>query len=207
MKKIALLLLSLFAASSAIASNVSFSTTATGPRFISTAGTVIANGSLVRVGMMSNPADTSTFVEFGRTTLATVFGQTGRLGGATVNANGEADDDGFNGANVYVWVYNSTTESSTADQGLFRASAATTPWVFPANGGATDSVTLGLAQTDTAITPTTGGPFFIPAAIRPATAVNQWGNFVGLQLAAGIPEPSSLGLVALAGLAALRRKR
>jgi hypothetical protein len=206
MKKLAFIL-SLFVAAPLMATNVSFSTTSTGPRFVTTTGSVVPNGSLVVVGRLTEAGNPTTFVEFGRTTLNTVFGQTGRLGGATTNLD-EADDDAFNGANVWIWVYNSTTADPNADQALFRATAGTPLWTFPANGGATDLVTLGMAGVDVSVAPpANGGITFAGNAVIPANAANAWGNFTGLMLAAPIPEPSVSLMASLVGLGLLARRR
>ena len=67
-----------------------------------------------------------------------------RLGGtATDNTSGATKADFFNGKQIYIWIFNADMLSSATEMGIFEATAATVPWIFPVNeGGLGDALTL-----------------------------------------------------------------
>ena len=140
-------------------------------------------------------------------TLATDPGVT--LPGISINASGKlsgsiTDNNGgstqavyFNTKNLYVWLFNATTIASATQMGIFRSTDAVTPWLFPTNGGVSDTITFS--------TTSAGAPTMVSiGGAGSATTTN-------MQLvAATVPEPSALALVGVAGmgmLAARRRKQ
>ena len=119
-----------------------------------------------------------------------------RVGGQiTDNVAGATKADFFNGKQVYLWVFNSDDFTTATEMGIFEATAATVPWLFPSNaGGLGDSVTLST---------TTGGSTL--------AAVNGVGSISGTQLrteAFGvIPEPSRIVFLFLGMMGLIIRRR
>ena len=206
MKKLILSLLAAFT-TWAGASTVSLSSSATGPTAFNFANdTIIPNGSLIRIGRLSEPGVASSFVEFGTSTIKNGgIGPTakpGKVNGAVANTGGESDDAAFNNANVFVWIYNATTESAATERGLFQAVGL----LFPADdpGGVGDSLSI----TATSLTAYITDPALVGGQGRFDTTNDANGNgrlILGSLVA--IPEPSSFGLIALVGLTAIRRRR
>jgi hypothetical protein len=197
------------------ATTVTLSSAASGPSVFLPGGTgLVPNGSVIRVGTLTNPNDFSTFIEFGTSTVKNAgigaSAQPGKVTGSVTNANGETDDNQFNNLPVYVWVYNAATlppDSASREliaQGLFRSSDTN----FPAN----DPAGVGDAATATAVsfTATVNLPFLASQASVNMTGDNGTGNPTGgrFVLGAPVPEPSVslLGLGA-AMLVGLRRRR
>jgi hypothetical protein len=203
MKKLILSILATFT-TLAGASTVSLSSNAVGPTAYNNANTsIIANGSLIRIGRLSEPGVASSFVEFGTSTIKNGgIGPTarpGKVNGSVVNTGGESDDAAFNNANVFVWIYNAPDAGSSTESGLFQAVGLTFPVDDPAGVG--DSLSI----TATNLTVYVTNPAFqAQGRVDPTSDAN--GN-TRLVLAANIPEPTSVGLLALLGLASLRRRR
>lgn len=120
---------------------------------------------------------------------------TARLGGtATDNTAGATKADFFNGKQIYVWVFNADTLGSATEMGIFEATAATVPWIFPTNlGGFGDTLTLSTSVSGATI-----------------AEVGGVGSVLGTQLRTevfGVPEPSRLMLLSVVGLGAVFRRR
>lgn len=168
-------------------------------QFVTSTGAALPNGSLVRIGTMDTAVGLSSFVEWGTTSITTIASRPGRVGLATVN--GASDDAAFNNKPIYLWVYNSATASSTVDQAVFRADAATPAWTFPVDG-ATATVAISSQAIDFARSP---DGFTAPSIAGAGTSST---NVKVLTLGAVVPEPSGailLGMVSLLGL--VRRRR
>jgi hypothetical protein len=186
------------------ASNITLANSPVGPQVVTFSRVLIGNGNLVRIGTLTVPGLASSFVEFGTSTTLSVGPGTSRVSGTAVNTGGEADDAQFNAKDVYLWIYSTPTASATADQGLFRATAGTPAWVFPTDGGALDTVTLGVANINSAL----DIPGFTGAAVQAAGAEGNTLTNTALRLGTvAVPEPSAslLALVALGFIT--RRKR
>ena len=204
MKKI-LLIAALTMPLSLKATTVSLSSTATGPAVFQTdATTLVPNGSVIRIGSISNLADPiGSFVELGTGAVRSVglgaSAKPGKVAGSVTATEAETAHDKFNGAAVYVWLYNGTSPLVSSAQGLFSTTA-----TFPVNDGPlglNDGLTLASA---TQITGTVAIPGWNTASIQPGDATNS-SKFV---LGGVVPEPTTTtfsGLVAVAFRA--RRKR
>lgn len=120
----------------------------------------------------------------------------GRIGGTvTDNNSGPSDADYFNNATVYLWVFNGATPETSTEFGIFTATSAGTPWVFPVNaGGVGDTLTLSTTTSATPGITAVGGVGSTPAG--------------QLRLVSAVPEPSApllLGFAAV-GLTFVRRR-
>lgn len=115
----------------------------------------------------------------------------GKLSGSiTDNNSGPTKADFFNGKNLYVWVFNAATPGAATEMGIFRATSAGVPWVFPTNAnGVGDSVAYS--------TTTSQAPTMVAVGGVGSTTSTQ------LILTKPVPEPSSLALGSLAGLGML----
>lgn len=204
MKKLILSILATFT-TWAGASTVSLSSSATGPTAYNNANTsIIANGSLIRIGRLSEPGNPNSFVEFGTSTIKNggigPSARPGKVNGSIVNTGGETDDAPFNNANVFVWIYNNTTAALSSESGLFQAVGLQFPVDDPAGVG--DALTI-TATSLTVYVPNSAFPS--QGRVDPTNDTN--GNTRLVLAGVGIPEPSSVGLLALLGLVSLRRRR
>jgi len=186
------------------ATTLSFSTTRTGPAvFDSTNTLVVPNGSLVRVGTISNESDpNATFVEFGTSALASAganpaTARPGKLVGDATPSLAEANHTQFNGQTIYLWIYNAPTAGAATQQGIFK-----TNLVFPNNdtGGFGDSI---IVTSATDITSVVAAPGYSAPQILAGDA-NDSKHFV----LGAVPEPTA-SLLALLGVVAIgvRRRR
>lgn len=209
------LLLSILAASAtwASASTVSLSSggaTTPSPTVFNHANTAIVTSGLVRVGMLTDPADPGTFVEFGTSSISFAGLGTnrreGKVTGPVANNNLEADDAQFNGKDIYLWIYNASSAAAATEQGLFRVVEVVggPDQQFPTDdpGGFADNTQVDGRNITQYIA--LNIPGFEQGRVDATADTN--GNS-RLILGAVIPEPSSMGLLALAGLALARRRR
>lgn len=198
-------------ASISTAATVNFSTSAVGNRVVTTTTpiTPVPIGSLVRMGSLASEADFGTFVEFGTSTVnATTGFPTGGVitGGATNNTALAAE---FAGKTIYIAIYNAATTGAATFAGIFKSTS-----IFDAGitGSAAQTFTLPIASFTTSVNPSTNWTFN-PASVNTSGITGAAGNpptdrtGVVFTLGAAIPEPSSMGLLVLAGLAAARRRR
>jgi hypothetical protein len=213
MKKLTLALALIALAPASQASTVTLSSTAAGPSvFLPNGSSLLANGSLIRVGTLTNPADVNTFIEFGTSTVKSVgvgvSAQPSKVAGSVANPT-ETDDGQFNNLPVYIWVYNATSlpagqaAREGLEQGLFRSSNTN----FPVN----DIAGVGDAATAEAISFTTAInlPFQLQQATVNMAGDNGTGNPTGGRFVLGlVPEPSvSLLAIGAAMMVGLRRRR
>jgi len=208
------LLLSLVLASASLvdASTVTLSSSALAPSVYTFQGALVPNGSLVRVGFLATDGVASSFVEFGTSVLgnggAFAGARPSKLNGGVQNVT-ETDDAQFNSKTVYVWIYNAATQAAATQSGLFKAvvvgAATTTTFPIDDPAGPGDLATIqGLQFTEYVNDPS----LLVQGRFDPAAAANAdqtgTGRFI---LGANVPETSSVGLLALAGLALVRRRR
>ncbi len=126
----------------------------------------------------------------------------GRIGGTiTDNSFGPTKADFFNGKQLYLWIFNASTVGAATQMGIFRATQATVPWLFPTNNG-------GVGDTTTFST--------VPANAPTIAVIGGFGSIAGsnLQLTNSfnitpVPEPSSfiVGLLTLGAAAYSRHRR
>jgi hypothetical protein len=209
MKKI-LLPLAFLAISTSLsqAAFISFSTgTARGHQFVLSDGaTRVAVGSNVRVGYLTTPGDTSTFVEFGTTSIANPLSSQ-PIGGFLIDqTTNNPEVTGIRNQQVVVWVY-----GQGGQQGAFTSTAWTVPASLTPDVDASFDVVLGVNNgtpvqvTALPIENYTAASYTAPVSITVGTGTNPTGATYALgQL---IPEPTSMGLLALAGLLVTRRRR
>lgn len=200
-------------ATSAIASaaTINYSTTTTGNRVVTSTAplTPVSAGSLIRMGSMSSESDFSTFVEFGTSTVNTnaAFPTGGVINGSVTNNTAGASD--FAGKSIYIAIYNAATSGAATFAGIFKSTA-----IFDAtiSSSAAQTFTVGVNTFTTAVNPSTSWDFN-PSSVNPSGITGAAGNpptdrtGIVFTLGAAIPEPSSMGLLVLAGLAAARRRR
>ena len=152
------------------ASSVTLSSSPTGPAVFDSTNTFkVANGSLVRVGMILNTADPAgSFVEFGTGMVRTAGigsgARPGKITGSVIPSGAESTHGAFNNRPVYLWIYNSPGEAGATEQGIFGTSR-----VFPANDlvGFEDSLTI-TSNTEILTTHPISG--FVTAQILPGDA-------------------------------------
>ena len=206
---LAFLAISLSMPSLSKASTVTLSSTSTGPSVVtSTAVNLVPNGSLIIVGTFIGGIETlANWREFGLSSVKSAGGgpsaRASKVTGSVTNNNAEADDSQFNGLPVYIWIYNSTTISATADQGIFKST-----FLFPNNdtSGTGDSVTPTAVSFVGGIALEGFGTSEFRAGVNNLTGSTTGGLFI---LGAAVPEvsTSSLMLMSILGLAAIRRRR
>jgi len=185
MVKSAFLALCLATAACSQASTVTLSSTYYGPAAFNATNTAkVANGSLIRVGMvtdLANPA--ASFVEFGTSTVKNAGAGSnlvpGKIAGTVTQSQPETGHDVINQQTVYLWVYNAATAGAATQQGLFKTTQS-----FPVNQPTwiDDYVTI---QSAVDITGVVSIPGFAPARILPGDATDSL-HFV---LGASIPVP------------------
>ena len=207
-------ILGLAAAVSSNAASINFDTGGgLGHVFTTSTGVRLPIGSIVRMGTLTEAGNAGTFVEFARTTINNTGGASTFTGflrdGVSIATQGEAD--AIKGKQIYLYVYNATTQAgvdTTGEKGLFTSTEWTLPSGFDSASTTTFNVKLGAASggTPPANTSALIGEYGVKA-IQINANVNQNGSVYAL---AGpiIPEASTSALAGFAGLALLgRRKR
>ena len=210
MTKITLTLLAVSAVC-ASAATINYSTSTVGNRVVTSTSpiTPVAIGSLVRMGTLSSESDFSTFVEFGTSTVnATAAFTTGGVitGGAVNNTAAAAD---FASKPIYIAIYNASSSEAATFAGIYKSTS-----LFDAaiTGSSAQTFTLAVSTFTTAVNPTSNW-IFQPASVNPTGTTGAAGNpptdrtGIVFTLGGSVPEPTSMGLLALAGLVAARRRR
>lgn len=127
-------------------------------------------------------------------TGAATISASGKLGGSISDiTTGATKADYFNNKDLYVWIFNAPSVASASQMGIFRATTATTPWVFPTNagGGLGDTTTLGTTVGAASVISAIGGVGSTSSSVLQLTAVTP------------IPEPSTFAFGIIGALAAL----
>ena len=191
------------------ATTVSLSNTIWGPAVFQPGGTtLVSNGSLIRVGTITNLADpVGSFVEMGVGQVRSVGGgltaRPGKVVGSVVLTQPETEHDRFNNARVYLWVYNSVGSATATAQGIFSTEAR-----FPVNDGPNGFGDYLFVSVTTEITGTVAMAGWDEAQILPGDAVNSLRLVLGAADMGGtVPEVGVSGLVVLGGMGMGWRRR
>lgn len=180
-----------------------------GHTFLTSGGQRVNDASsLVKVGYLSEAGNTSTFVEFGRTTLSDPS-PTIDIGGfltTPVANNDGAANRAAQGKQIYLWVFNSGTEAGATEQGLFTSTDPS--WVIPGTftGGATESSAIVIGKS---AAPGLAGVTAVIGsyAIGPVTVSNGTNAEGSNYTLAAIPEAGSSSLLLAGCLAMLARRK
>lgn len=216
MKKI-ILSLNLLTAIAPIAEGATINWASGGGRghmFVTGDGARVPTGSLVRVGFFQEPGNiNSSFIEFGTTTVGdpgtsgALVGLGGHIpaSGRSIANNSVEGNSNFDDVQLYIWVYNAPTAAAATQNEVFTATGTLwrTPTTFVDNL-ASFAITLGAASgappagiTALGDGSVTNAPFILSGASSTGALVYNL----------GVPEPTSIGLMSLAGLVLMRRKR
>jgi hypothetical protein len=205
------------------ATTITFSGAPTARTVVDSSSQTLAQGDLVLAGTFSNTsfslnsslslADNLASVvssgvwkqfTFDPTTGLLDSGITNRL---AINSNGKAGGvvadinipqaDYFDGKQGYLMIFNASTVASATQMGIFTATSASTPWVFPTNqgGGPGDAFTWSSGSVATPTMVAIGG--FGSTSSSQLTLTN---NFAAVP---PVPEPSTFSFGLLAGLVAI----
>ncbi|MEO6785281.1 MAG: PEP-CTERM sorting domain-containing protein [Chthoniobacteraceae bacterium] len=118
-----------------------------------------------------------------------------KVGGQTTDNTGTAT--AFNGKTIYLVLFDTTSPNTATEMGIFKATSASPAWVFPNNNN-------GIGDTQTSLgTDITAAATIVAVGTTPIGSANS----TQLQLAAPVPEPSTLTFGALAALAAAGSRR
>jgi hypothetical protein len=147
--------------------------------------------------------DPATGVVDGDATSSLIVSGIGKVGGQVTDNNGTVGQGErasfFDGKPIFLWLFNGTTVSNSSEMGIFRATSALVPWVFPTNAnGVGDSVTLST---------TSGGASSI-AAIGGfgATSSSQFALTNNFNVAP-VPEPTTFAVGVFTGLVVIGTRR
>ncbi|EDY17391.1 hypothetical protein CfE428DRAFT_5077 [Chthoniobacter flavus Ellin428] len=138
------------------------------------------------------------WTQFGSSGLAITSSPADKIGGTVTDDTAAANP--FNGQMLYVWVFNASSVSAATEMGIFTATSANEPWVFPVNAGPNNNTTYSTTPSATTTMVAVGNT----GAVQPSGT----GNMV-LSAASPAPEPSTVvSLIGATGfLAMLRRRR
>lgn len=133
-------------------------------------------------------------------TSTLALNSTGNVNGQVTDNNfGATKADFFNAKPLYLWIFNALTVGAATQMGIFRATTAAAPWVFPTNTGFGES-----------------GSFSTTSAASGSPVIAALGNFGStssstLQLAnfnvAPVPEPSTFAFGLFTALAACSSRK
>lgn len=162
--------------------------------FQNSTGSVLADGSLVRIGYFANEMaltlgmsvtemeSAGGWIDFGALSLSSPLGISGKIVGSSVNNSEVASQ--LSGLQIFLWVFDSADPSTASATGIFRATDAENSWLFPTNAfGLGDSITLNMDDLS-----------FI--AIDGFGMVN-WGSGTAELVAIAVPESSTNVLMGL----------
>lgn len=214
--------IALAALSSAVtsqAASINFDTgSARGHMFVTSTNVRLAVDSIVKLGTLTTPGVASSFVEFATTKINNTGGASTVFGflrdGVSIATAPEAD--AIKGKQIYIYVFNTNVAANTGldtvEKGLFTSAEWTLPAGFDSAGTTTFNIRLGgnsnatpatLGVEGQAVLGTyTAGTITIGSG---ATATNTAAGIY--MLAPAVPEPSAMGLLVIAGLGIMRRRR
>ena len=191
------------------ATTLSLSSTKWGPGVFQPGGTtLVANGSLIRVGTVTDLSDPAgSFVEFGtgmvRSAGVGASANPGKVVGSVAHTESETEHDKFNNARVYLWVYNSVGSATATAQGIFSTEAR-----FPVNDGPFGLSDYFWVYSGDEITGTVAMAGWDQAQILPGDAVNSLRLVLGsADMGGAVPEVGVSGLVVLGGMGMGWRRR
>lgn len=159
---------------------------------------VISTGNWKQFGL-----DPATGLVDGDASSTLIVSNIGKIGGQVIDTNGEIGSGTqasyFDNKALYLWIFNGTTVSNSTQMGIYRATTATNPWVFPTNAnGVGDTLTLSTTASGAPSIAAIGG--FGAATTSQFQLTNQFNI-------SPVPEPTTFAFGVFTGLAVLCGRR
>ncbi|MCB1094216.1 MAG: hypothetical protein KDN22_01435 [Verrucomicrobiae bacterium] len=114
--------------------------------------TPLADGDLIQVGALLDPADISSFVVFGEMTVTSAGADGGLIAGQVTGTFSDAST--FTGKAIFLRIYNAPTPEQSTAYGVFGSGG--NAWIFPATSGNGVGDTLTLPTSDLSDAPFAG---------------------------------------------------
>ncbi len=149
--------------------------------------------------------DPATGLVDGDATSSLIVSTNGKIGGSVTDNNGAIGSGTqasfFDAKPLFLWIFNGTTVSNSTEMGIYRATTATVPWVFPTNAnGVGDTLTLSTTPSGASSIAAIGG--FGATTTSQFQLTNQFN-------VSPVPEPTTFAFGVFTGIAVIcsRRRR